>query len=260
MARYVFPSISGRKVGYVLQTDSMALWDQAYRTAQALGPQYAWFQTYGDGMTQHEPERVVTLRDAQDYFASLGEFMARRLEQPFEGDEARQLLWSWPTGPSRDRIEFALSIEHKPGGRPRYFTLHGGEFKVSAAERLQHDKRWHPVKEEHDGTVTGALAVMHAGKDRHDIKWLLERWVEREAVRAVAVERSGWARETAAVFMKDGDIEASSDDVRAMSAAFELAAAAFAALLARIELDIKVFNYRQRLPKAEAGEADGEVV
>lgn len=253
MARYTFPSISGRQVAYTLHTDGMALWDQAYRTAQALGPRFGSFATYGDGTTQHEHERVVTLTMAQDYLASLGQFVASRMEQPFEGDEARQLFWTWPTPPRRDRVEFALGIEYKAGGKSRYFSTYGGEFKVSAAERLRHDKRWHPVKEHHDGTVSGALSVLHAGEDQHEVHFLLERWVERDAVRAVADERNRWSLDTAREFMGK---EASREDVAAMTAAFELASAAFALLGARVEVDRKLHNYRERLPKPEADSSE----
>jgi hypothetical protein len=254
--RYVFPSIAGRQVGYVLHTDSMALWDAAYRTAKCLGPRHGWFQTYGDGITQHESERPVTLIDAQDYFASLGHFMAGRMEQPFEdGKEERELFWCWPTPPTRERIEFALSVVHKPAGKSRYFTMHGGDFKVSARDRLAHDKRWHLVKELHDGSVSSALSVLYAKEDAQSIAWLLESWVDHDAVVAVAVKESGWAPETARRFLGK---EASHDEVRALTDAFELAKLAFGALGARLTLKSKLENYRNnRLPKPVA--ADEEV-
>lgn len=257
--RYVFPSIAGRKVGYTLHTDSMALWDSAYRTARALGAHFGRFETYGDGLAQHEFERVVTLDDTEDYFASLGAFMLERLDRPFEEDEARRLYWCWPTRPSVEQIEFALSVVYKPEGKQRYFTMHGGDYKISARPSLEHDKRWHPIKDHHDGFVSGALSVLRAG-ERDTLRWALETWVQWEAVRQVLDKKGAWSPATASELLglKKNDWE-SGERIRRVTAAFELAQSAFDVLGARLDLDCKLHNYRARMPKQEAQADAGDI-
>lgn len=239
-SRYVFPSIGGRQVAYTLHTDSSALWDQCYHTARALGLRYGEYRTYGDGLTQHEGERAVVLDNAPDYLASLAKFVLEH--KPENEDELRNLLWCWPDDPSRERIVFALSVKAKPGKR---LFFNPQDRKISGRETLEHDKRWHAVKESHDGSIDSAMAVLNAREDRC-IEYALEVWIKRDAVRRVYLETEGaWAPAIAEEYF-------GRDSRGIPEAAFDAAAQAFASLRARWSAGRRMESYERYLAsKAE---------
>lgn len=212
MPTFQFPSISGRQIGYAFHTDSMALWDSAYRSVGPLGPSFGEFPTYGDGLTRHGSEYAVTKASFGDYCASLASFLLSAEPTQELRDSFRYLC---ADRSSRETIEFALSVQFKAGGKAyRYFNVL--ERKVSTREALQHDKRWHSVKEVHDGTVDGARVVLMAGDSPHDVPWLFEQWSLREEIRRVANERDSWSVTTARYFLRDRDQhEASTNEVAA---------------------------------------------
>lgn len=227
-----FPSVEGRRLVYILHSDSMAFWDQAYGTAGAIGTHFAYANTYGDGLTQHEPTRAVSCNNPAlmaDYLVSLAAYALEGVSNEDQSD-----LLCWPEPPSRERILFALSVKYKPGGQRRYFDP--SQRKVSSRESLKHDKRWHEITEYHDGTVDGAMRVLQASEGRGAYRWMLETWVTINAVTQV-VREDHWIEGPEKALFGEGDHVA-------CARAFEIAGHTFASLRQRREAERMLWIHR----------------
>jgi hypothetical protein len=181
--RYVFPSLSRASVMYTLHSDSMALWDSAYRSTRPIGPMCGEFPTYGDGTCQHGYEHAATAQDPgifADYCASLASFLIETPTTEEIGDAIQVALGRIVDCDSREAITFALSVKYKDGPY-RYFNAR--DRKVSARPGLAHDNRWAQIHEHHKGTVRSAHAVLH--KDETVIS-TLELFARFEAIARVA--------------------------------------------------------------------------
>ena len=170
---------------YTLHSDSMALWDSAYRSTRPIGPMCGEFPTYGDGSCQHGYEHAATCQDPvifADYCASLASFLIDTPTTEEIGDAIHVALGRIVDCDSREAIEFALSVKYKEGDY-RYFNV--SDRKVSGRASLAHDKRWTRITEYHNGTARTAYSVLH-----HDESCIstLELFARFEAIALVARE------------------------------------------------------------------------
>jgi hypothetical protein len=136
MPHFKFPSLAQpEKYGYLF--DSMH-----HSTYVEVDDACLFFDTYGDGMTQHSLEVCIPTAFAADYFASLAAFL---LECPDMVDSCRfHFSYDWPDS----LIEFAASVVYKdpPEGKwakPRYYSME--EKKISSSESKRHDKRYEEI-------------------------------------------------------------------------------------------------------------------
>ena len=69
-----FASLSRQNIGYIVSSDSMLFWDQAYHSSTRVVATWAGeYDTCGDGLTQHSPAGVVREAAFADYLASLAQ-------------------------------------------------------------------------------------------------------------------------------------------------------------------------------------------
>ena len=164
MTDFTFPSLAAPdRRAFVLHGDSMALWDQGYRSsADHLAPWAGWFETYGDGMVQHSHERVVALPEMMaDYCASLATYLLED-EGPEIAEAQRVAHSNFPRYLPIDKVGFTMTVKHKEGKR-QWFSL--SEKKVSRSESKQHDNRWQEVKPWMDGSLGAVIGLLSAGRN-----------------------------------------------------------------------------------------------
>ncbi len=253
-SHFRFPSIAGLPHVYFAHSDFQTLWSSAYNTRGALSPHLGYAHTYGDGQTQHEPERALTSADpvmVADYLAS---FAAHITETPLSVDQRRDLQHVWSDLPSAERIAFALSVRHKDSGPARFFNLN--DMKISSRASLAHDKRWHKITQDHDGSIKSAVWILGTrDTDRtQGFTWFLDRWRVTEAVRTAYVAKVRWVPAveyeifnlgpaTPHVVSGDHQSELAAD----LSFALGMMKASMAALVAQWEAERLIWVARERL-------------
>lgn len=74
---HVFPSVRSDQHAFVVyESHNEDLWNSAYRHCVGpLSPNFGVFDTLGDGLTQHSPERAVTKTLAGDFFESFARYL-----------------------------------------------------------------------------------------------------------------------------------------------------------------------------------------
>jgi hypothetical protein len=128
------------KYGFVCEPSDMEHWDMCYRTPNILSYRAFYFETLGDGTTQHTPLNCVQ-NDGHigvDWMLSL----AHHLSAHPEDCEAARLGELFGYGlPNRESAQFVASIKEPKETDPAiYYSL--AERKVSKSESKRHDKRW----------------------------------------------------------------------------------------------------------------------
>ena len=113
----------------------MTFWDACRRSVGCLGGAFGYFETLGDGTTQHTPLMPARAEHFTDYCASL---VSHCLKNP-DARLSTHLFGLDSAHP--DIIRFLASIQSKD--KRQWFTLDG--CKVSTSTSHQYDKRWHPV-------------------------------------------------------------------------------------------------------------------
>lgn len=174
---YRFPSLAhADKIGYVFYTDSMALWDSAYQSRQAVWDQAGQFETLGDGMCAHSLDWAIGTDRMADYFASFATFLLSLVTSGKVSEDDMGLLgMCWPSAPSHEAIRFALSLKYRADKR-QWYNLDSR--KVSSADSREHDKRWERVPEYADGSPESAYRLLCGA---HTL-FALERWIVLDAV------------------------------------------------------------------------------
>lgn len=157
--RLVFPSLA--KPSETAYTWLEHAFDSPWRyerNRDCLCDAAGWFQTYGDGMVQHSPDRPVVRTDALDYLAS----MVAHLYDSHDEETLACVAQHWPHPEchiGRSAVVFALGLRYVEGKR-RYYTISDG-YKVSSSDSKRHDKRWTEVPEYADGSVVAALRLVN---------------------------------------------------------------------------------------------------
>lgn len=184
----VFPSIQHPTVRYVLVNHDDELWNRTYKShGDPLGECFGWYDTYGDADTQHTSTLpVVSYPRCADYLMSLSKHLLD--SQHYETPQLATILWALEGAskvPSKEKIRFALTVEHKDG-KPTYLNMQ--ELKVSRSPSKHYDRRWMKVEPAYDGTVRGALnllaASVHAQYQVH--RYLFERLMTAATVCEIA--------------------------------------------------------------------------
>jgi hypothetical protein len=134
MANIVFPSLENSNFRYVL--DGSHYYDRFDRQQGAVEAA-RWYDTMGDGNTQHTPLMAVSDSMLADFCFSL---CAHLRENPADlADVAKQI---YLPEISRKQIDFFTALKYTEG-KPRYFSR--SELKVSSSDSKRHDKRWEEI-------------------------------------------------------------------------------------------------------------------
>ena len=151
MSRFNFPSLSRPdKFGFMWDTDH-------YAQYPGFDEHCLFFDTYGDGMTQHSVEHPITAEFAADYMASLAAYL---LENPERVDSVRYQFT--PNYNDKD-VAFAASVVYKeaPEGKRQkehYYSIE--ERKITASENKRYDKRYNRVETWMDGKPEATVRLL----------------------------------------------------------------------------------------------------
>lgn len=171
--RIVFPSLAKpAELGYSWHRSYFDVPWRFQSSNYKLHDSCGVFETYGDRLTQHSPERPVACDLAIDYLASLAAYLADHHDE----DTLECLAYCWPNAEScvsRAEAVWAMGIKFKEGKR-QYYSVN--ERKVSTSESKQHDKRWERVPEWADGTLKSGYQLVCSRADRLDRYAILERF------------------------------------------------------------------------------------
>jgi hypothetical protein len=140
------------KYGYVWTNDSMSYWEQAYRARMPLAGDAGWFETLGDGFTQHTPDTVVCAPLFTDYCVSLAQYL---LDNPAEEIRLSELEDKGEGAAMRAR--FLATIQYRDDKR-QYFHL--TENKVTTSQSKAYDKRWLLVPTYANATKASAMSLL----------------------------------------------------------------------------------------------------
>lgn len=135
-------------IGYEFTNDSMTFWDQSYRYGNVIHCSMGYFETYGDGATQHTPLMPCTKEHFTDYCVSLVRHM---LSNPTE--ELQTYLFGLEKC-NAETIKFLAGIKFRDDKR-QWFSI--GDKKVSSSDSKKYDTRWTEVKRDADGTICSAI-------------------------------------------------------------------------------------------------------
>lgn len=161
MERIVFASLAKPNYRYTWHKSGYRSPIADYRN-HGLADNCGWFDTYGDGETQHSAEAAVGLDWACDYFASLLKCLAESTDPAARDAMLECLDGDWPKlYMARAEFTFAMSVKHKPG-KQQYYSKE--DRKVSGAESKRHDRRWEEVTERQDGSPRSAFAILCSGR------------------------------------------------------------------------------------------------
>lgn len=171
MSYHKFRSLlNSDKYVFVYNTDGD--WDRYYRFVCPLDIKAWVYETLGDGMTAHTPDMPVGVDLFVDYCVSLAQYILTS-----EPDAVANIGRFGIVHLNRDAMAFAFNVKRtekeKESFIKKFFCV--SERKMSANDAKRHDKRWHEVRDCHDGTVSGAFNVLWDGQENHRMD-LLERY------------------------------------------------------------------------------------
>jgi hypothetical protein len=167
-----FPSLTApEKRAYVYDT---AYCDSIGRF-HAVNEHMRFYETYGDGMTQHSPSVSIPVEMMTDYLFSLASAMLADKELR---DAANYAIRA---GMASDAdLEFAFSVKWKEG-KDRWYSRQ--ERKVSAHAEKRHDKRYELVTEHFKGDIDSAFRVMwrdyYRGMESFALMYSVLKYAER---------------------------------------------------------------------------------
>jgi hypothetical protein len=128
--------------GYVMTHSATDNWEAARHTPALLSYHALWFETLGDGFTQHTTSRPISANReldalAVDWMLSLADHL---LKHPEEHHYSVSSLFGYAL-PGREMVEFLARIKEPSEDKgPVYYSLE--EMKTSASSSKRHDKRW----------------------------------------------------------------------------------------------------------------------
>lgn len=193
--RYIFPSLQHKGHAYALHTNSMDLWDAAYRARSPLWLRAGMFQTFGDGLTQHGYETVVPGLHFEDFCGSLAKYLQETEFSAEDREGFASYMFRFDM-PSARRIEFALGVKHNPK-KTAWYSLQ--EMKVSSADSKRHDKRWTEVPAWADGSIASVYRLLH---NREGMTELLPSFAVYSYIRSYVSDRTEQYGESATEFFK----------------------------------------------------------
>lgn len=129
--------------------DSSVNYDGRY----AISTRLRYYETLGDGTTQHTPTMPIHLQLLADCLFSLAQAMLTNGELADAAYELRSGLAS-----DRD-LEFAFSVKYRDTNKPRYYSR--DERKISTADSARHDRRYERIETRHDGSIDSAFNILH---------------------------------------------------------------------------------------------------
>jgi hypothetical protein len=158
MPRTVFSSVSEpNNRRYVVSSERVS--EDWRNSKQFLGEHIGVYHTFGDGDTQHDPISRVQFDNFEDFCISAVTYI---MTEGVNGDDMLRILssemrnYDCHTGTVRG----AMGVTYKEGKR-RYYN--NSDWKVSASENKQHDKRWHEIVEWMDGSLRAVIGLMKLG-------------------------------------------------------------------------------------------------
>lgn len=166
--RFVFPSLARPSIRYAIYSNSTDNPGYNWRqTGGIVSDGLSCFDTLGDGEVQHTSEYCPLISDGIDIFESLVMVLDRF--PTTEHNEFLQRLWRHNV-PGDSAIRFAESVRYKENKR-QFYTWQG-DFKVSSAESKMHDKRWHRVEPEHDGSLSAVVSLLFSDSPYKPLYWI----------------------------------------------------------------------------------------
>lgn len=151
--------LNPEKWGYEWTGDSMTFWDTSYRHGGVLHCSAGYYETYGDGTTQHTPLQACRQEQFTDFCVS---FVRHLLDNPAQQDGVKGYLFHLSEVPV-ETIRFLATVRYKEDKR-QWYTIN--ERKVSGAEAKAHDKRWFEVPKDADGTIASAFDLYCLASNR----------------------------------------------------------------------------------------------
>jgi hypothetical protein len=155
-----FPSLChGDKYGYLMQSPSF----RHHADNGFVAPWAYFYDTYGDGYTQHSGELLVPTGMFADYLASL----AAHLVEIQDRDSLQQLAEFWPSRYhrvfDRKKVLAAIKVRYKEDKKQYYHR--DDDYRVSTAESYRHDKRWEEVETWMNGQIDAVYAIIQGNRD-----------------------------------------------------------------------------------------------
>jgi hypothetical protein len=142
--------LNGDKWGYEYTNDSMTFWDTSYRHGGCLHGACGYYETLGDGTTQHSVLMPCRAEHFTDYLLSI---VRHLLANPSEEISAYQLE---VVGMSKENAEFLAGVVYKEDRRQ---WLNKVTKKVTSNKSKEHDKRWIQVPTWADGTMASVAGL-----------------------------------------------------------------------------------------------------
>jgi hypothetical protein len=164
MSELRFPSLADSDNGYTWLKDGYQSPWQFPRSGDPLHDCAGWFQTYGDGMTQHSHASPIQRQDVLDYLASLAAYLVEH----HDSETLECLAKDWPNpecNVGRVSVTFALSVKRKETtdkngySKRQYYSMDAR--KVSTADAKRNDRRWEEVPEYANGTAQSACRLLY---------------------------------------------------------------------------------------------------
>jgi hypothetical protein len=157
--RQVIQSLSRANVRYVVSSDRVT--DEWRNSNQYISDRVGWYDTYGDGETQHSPMTRVLYEWFTDFCASVASWAMSA--PPSDSLQVLQVLADEMRtySISHDRVRGALVVKYREG--KRQYVNRGENCKVSSAESKRHDRRWEEVCEWMDGSFHAVAGLLGLG-------------------------------------------------------------------------------------------------
>jgi len=138
------------KWGFEFTGDSMTFWDSSYHHGGVVHCSLGYYETLGDGTTQHTPLRPCRNEQFTDVLLS---FVRHVIENPKEEIEGIGFLFD--EVPEKT-IRFLSGISFSD---EKYKWFNVQECKISTHTSKDHDKRWFKVPSWADGTIASAVGL-----------------------------------------------------------------------------------------------------
>ena len=143
------------KWGYEYTGDSMTFWDTSYRHGGVMHGALGYYETLGDGTTQHSMLRACGVHQFTDCLISLVQHITENIVDVLAAESLNCHL-AYEPSLSRCDPEFLASIKYRED-KKQWFNK--SERKVTTSKSKQYDKRWIEVPTWADGTIASAVTL-----------------------------------------------------------------------------------------------------
>lgn len=167
--------LNPERFGFVFEPNSTEHWERCYRTANLFSHHSFYFETLGDGTTQHTPLAPISTDEiALDWMLSFATYLTAH---PDEFGFQLNGLFGYSM-PSRETAEFLASIKEPKDSDPEIFYS-VAQCKINRNADKRHDKRWFKMPAE----------PFRLGYDLDRYAWL---WMTGQETRGLTtIERLG---------------------------------------------------------------------